>query len=52
MFTDVFEWLQGLSAVYPFIGLTVIVVALFVLFAATGARPVGRQTHSLGPSPR
>ena len=47
MFGDVFEWLQGLSVVFPFIGLTVIVIALFVLFAATGARPVGRHSHSL-----
>ena len=50
MFTDVYEWLQGLVGVYPVLGVVIIVSALIIVFAATGVRPVGRApSHSLRP---
>jgi hypothetical protein len=48
VFTDVFEWLQGLVGVYPIAGATVIVCALVVLFVATGAR-LPHRPHPLRP---
>ena len=46
MFTDVFEWLQGLVGLYPILGMTIIVSALIVLFVATGAR-LPQRPHSV-----
>lgn len=42
MFTDAFEWLQGLTGIYPIAGLAIIAGALFLLFAANGIGPLGQ----------
>jgi hypothetical protein len=48
VFTDVFEWLQGLVGLYPILGAAIVVCALIGLFVATGAR-LPTRAHSLRP---